>query len=260
MSVVELLKTEMSSERGGPETLKRIYLVKGLSGAGGPARAYNALYYPGLGDDDSSPSGFEDYRLARRSVVILEDKDIAEVTLEYAPYGKDDMNMITSGSTSLNAITTQKDRSGNAITVSYTFPADYLLDTSLQSQTIATGVDLSVQLPSTTLQARGIMSVNNPLSISETWVGATNMFYWGNGAPGMWLCTKCDFVPHRLGQTTNLWDFTFEFQKNLEGWQPIVFFVDPQTSKPPSDLVVNVGVKQITWYNQYHYGLLFASV
>lgn len=242
--------TEMEEENG---TIKRLvvqYTVYGLSGTD-IGRLQSALSAAGVPDYNEEAANYSYLLVTRRTVrpnSRSNDGNCMDVFVEYTPKGLEGNNFFGTYSSQLTQIETQNDINGNPITVSYTFPSGYAYDASLAGRTVTQGGNISVQVPQATIVISGIYATDYPNSVTDYWMGTTNLWAWNGGGPGQWLCTSVTSDPEALGAGPSRWKFRFEFQRKLDGWQPLVYFTDPNDGKPPADLEWNVGVKYVQWY------------
>jgi len=178
-----------------------------------------------------------------------------EIVCNYQRLGLTRSGFIFSGSTQLGQVNTQLDRFGNQVFVAHTYPES---DPNYPSQTHLQGMDQSVLMPQTTLTATGQLQVAYPDFVSRIWTGSMNSTFWGGAEPGYWMCTRVDFSPLDVGWGRfRWWEFTFEFQMAITGWPVRIYFVDPTTGKPPTNLIPGVGYKIVDWYGEIDYNTLF---
>ncbi len=159
------------------------------------------------------------------------------------------------GDTSLQQTEHGQDLDGNFITVSYTYPDDH--PTRPGQTPPDQGGTISVLSPTTVLRTAGILYADYPDEITRTWTGSVNADLWAGDAPGYWLCTHCGFEPVNMYEAVPAWHFRFEFTYNWQGWQPFVWWQDPETGKMPGDLVADVGYKEVTWYPEMDFNWWF---
>jgi hypothetical protein len=108
----------------------------------------------------------------------------------------------------------------------------------------------------------------DPTLIGKTWTNLVNTgpFFFDLAAlPRTWLIMEIGFelvsddtVPFWT------WDFTYELRKRpwvLYGvagsWDPQVVYNDPETNRPPADLVAGEGYKTVEWHIDGNFALLF---
>jgi hypothetical protein len=101
------------------------------------------------------------------------------------------------------------------------------------------------------------VSTYNPTSLVIAWQNKVNSVDWFEGAPGVWLCTRVNVETIQENSSPPLWKLTFEFQaKPFPGWQPWVRYINPEFGKPPPNLVLGVGYKQVEHYVGADFNLL----
>lgn len=248
--------TQLAGENGTVTNLSRGYLVEGIETAGIQALndAYNAV--PLFG---SWPNGYPHLRLVKKSAAPVDGSpDKARVVCDYVRLGFDDINFIFTCDGSLTSVQSEKDGAGNPIVLTYTWPEDDP-DDDYAGVTQVQGGEVSVQLPSRVLRAKGLIAVDYPIAVQQLWLGAVNAFPWAGGDAGTWLCANCSATPHQLTGVPgeNLWSFTFEFQHSMTGWQPTAYFVDERNGKPAPNLVPGESIAQVDWYPQIDYSYYF---
>ena len=177
------------------------------------------------------------------------------IDLYYVAKSESEYNFVFSGSSSLNQITTELDGLGQQVTVSHTFPAgDKDFPSTLRTQ----GASMSVLSPQMSLSAVGVMEEDYPHIIAFQWSGAVNATTWADMLPGTLICMGAGFVPHDLGADPKKYKFTFDFQFDPSGWEPLAVYIDERTGKPPENLVNGTGYKTVVYRPQQEYNTLFA--
>ena len=141
--------------------------------------------------------------------------------------------------------TTDSDEAGERVTVSYS-PTGAATD--LKSQ----GARLSVFAPQTTLRFTRTEDAS-PLTKARAYVGTINRSAVFDSAPGTWLCTA---ITGRSVDGAGTSEVTYEFQYEAQGWQPKATYIDPQTNRPPFDLVAGLGAKTVRVYRECEFKLL----
>lgn len=248
--------TGLQGENATVTSLTRGFLVWGIETTG--IEAFTAAHNitPAYG---SWPNGFPHLRLVKKNVVPVEGSpDKARVTCEYVRLGFDDINFIFTCDGSLTSVQSEKDGAGNPLVLTYTWPEDDP-DPEYAGVTQTQGGEISVQLPSRVLRAKGVIAVDYPIAVQQLWLGAVNAFPWAGGDAGTWICANCSAVPHQLTGVPgeNLWSFTFEWQHQSTGWQPVAYFVDERNGKPAPNLVPGESVVQVAWYPTLDYAYYF---
>jgi hypothetical protein len=190
--------------------------------------------------------------------VVLEDRDVqlradreADVNLVYRRQEIDTPTY--RGGTTLEQITTELDAEGDQIVVE-------------GPNEIEQGGEISVGQPQATLIADVVTATNAPGTLSSQWAGFVNEDTWNGGAPVQWLCEDVSFEPVDMGASPKKWRFQFVFRRKRRdsedaepAHQPQVIYIDPETNRPPPDLVPDVGFKTVTWYPSRNFGATFAG-
>jgi len=154
--------------------------------------------------------------------------------------------------------------SGAPVSVSYTYPADYPYDTSLQGKTVTQRGLLPMILPEATLIVRRheLLTVQEVVQVKRQYEGRVNSGPWGgdpNAKAWEWLCNSITSRMVHTGVrnvdgtwTRPGWQVTYEFLQRIGGtvggWDQTVRFIDPVTGHAPSDLVSGTGYKGVLVY------------
>jgi hypothetical protein len=259
-SVIKHILEDISvrEEGGAVAELVTTYHVTGLSDNGEKTVIDALASCPGY---NTSPSGMPHLRLVQRTARMLDNSNQdARVTLTYRPLGQDGFNFVFRGGTTAGQTETNQDANGNALVVHYTYPDPYPYNPNLSGQTDTQMATVTVFLPQSTLMADCVTQVDQPLYWSEFFSGGVNAFTWNGGAPHTWMCTRCDFEPWDLSTDPPTWKFDFEFQRKLDTWDQFYFWVDPNTGRPPSDLVAGVGIKQAPFMKEVHFAMYIRNL
>lgn len=83
---------------------------------------------------------------------------------------------------------------------------------------------------------------DEPGEIAKDFVGKVNEAGWTidpTADEGTWLCTSIEWESPDNGAT---WIGRFEFQFRAEGWGQRIYWIDPESGRPPADLVEGTGV------------------
>ena len=152
---------------------------------------------------------------------------------------------------SVQQVESHLDKTGATIELEYAFPSDYDARTDWRGTTQPQGGFFSKFTPqrtytvtkeeSSSIDAVDIEGWNN------TYVGKINSGSWRNYPARTWLCTGIS------GSSTNGGDtyiVTYSFQFNAKTWAAHVIYVDPNTGKPPTDLVFGTGYKIVEVYDE----------
>ena len=128
------------------------------------------------------------------------------------------------------------------ILVGYVFPAS---DVSAMPQTLGwwntsfgkyaavQGGEVTIPFPQSNYSLSGIVNnVVDPWVIVYGILAAINEKSWAHKPPQCWICSEVRFEVTDPGQT--IYRFDFEFQFNLDTWNPTTVFIDQRTGKPPA--------------------------
>ena len=122
----------------------------------------------------------------------------------------------------------------------------------------------------TPFEGRAVMSfraqiaTQAPWAIVSSWVNMVNTGSFFPYAPGAasrtWLITDMDY---ELLSSSNplgapLYEMTLTMRHNPNTWDPFVIYIDPETGRPPADLL-NVGYKTVKWHFEDDFGRLFTA-
>jgi len=143
---------------------------------------------------------------------------------------------VISGGVSLEQVTTWFDRTGDDIFVS-------------SPQGEIEYVEADVLEPRAELHFEKALQSMFPGELTVQYAGTTNSARWNAANPGTWLCTDATFESLNLNITPPWWTFRFSFRHLLNGWDPIVVYLDPNNNRRmPGTTFANGGVKRIVWY------------
>lgn len=208
----------------------------------------------------SPAAGHEGLILVERIPRLLPGhSDVVDISLRYEIKGAtlDSVvlgDFILEGSASLNQVTTQRDRAGNPLNVSYTYPGDYKLDKDLRNETLEQVGDVQVGLPQESIRLAGRLLTNAAHLEARDRVGKVNSEDWHDSGPGTWLVVNCDYSPYNLGaQPGRVYEFRFWVQRNEFGWDPDKWYRDPRSGRMP----VGVNITTVTWYDTADFAGLF---
>lgn len=228
---------------------RRVLYVRNIAATNHPAAMTEVLTAAGMPDVGHTVTiNGDDVVLEEREVTIDRDRSASVV----CTYRRQETTQPTyRGGTALEQVTSELDRDGNQITVE-------------DSNGIIQGGEINVLSPQSTLVAEVIESTNIPGTLSSQWAGYVNELAWNGGQPGQWLCESADFEPVDMTAIPKKWRFTYVFRRkrasetDLEpAHQPSVYFVDPETNRPPDGLVADVGYKRVNWYPAREFGSKF---
>ncbi len=101
-----------------------------------------------------------------------------------------------------------------------------------------------------------------PWLLSQNWVNTVNgggFFYSSSAQPRTWLITDMNYEL-AVRKTPNgfpIYEMSMTMRQNLDTWDPFVIFIDPETGRPPENLVEDVGYKHVKWHDERNFGQLF---
>lgn len=213
--------------------------------------------------------------LSERQVTLV-DRDKCDVKLIYdvlwnnegQPINTTDPEVpVITGEVRVNIqqITTNKDKDGKEVTVQHTFSATDPDAGEYAGKTIKQSGEFTVYSPQRTVSFRGLMMTEYPWKIANIIVGYVNSVEWGDGGkPRTWLCTAANWkafdIPTIVEPIKDRYYFTFEFQYNMDTWDPYVVFINPKTGKPPVGLVKDIGYKHVKWFPECDFNKVVGAI
>lgn len=231
-------ETRISEGPKGYE-LTRVFEITGLTGSGAD-RLKDALGATGLPvrGDASAITGLTALKVIERTVepsagtgarvVCVYRKPTPE---EQADPSSDDAATVKTISASLSSVKTNLDYNDALITVTH--------------NGITQGTEVDKQLPTVVFKYRR-RETQRPFTRAVDYVGKVNLSSFEGKATRTVLCTSINGDSDD-GGVTYLVDYEFQFL--AETWDALVYWIDPDTNRPPSDLVVNVGYKRVQIYD-----------
>lgn len=139
------------------------------------------------------------------------------------------------------------------ITVEHTFPND---DPDFPGQTITQGGEVSVYVPEANFAFEAFINVSNPWGTVAAVLGKINNGLFLSQPAYTWMCTEVMFNIVKPGR----YKFKFEFQLNLDTWDPEAIFIDQRTGRPPPGLVPGVGYKQLPYNARANFPAMFGTL
>ena len=254
---LDLISFLEADERDGMlQRLVRVAYVSGISGITDYSVLTSALDeagVPAYGDTLTENTANNEYymRLVERNPRLI-DKDKVEIQLVYesilnSPQFLHDPRanqILGSVRCSIQQKTSSTNKFGDEVTVQYTYPAD---DSYNRSGTDEQGVEFQYYEAQRSVVIEGIKIEQMPWLIANRIVGRVNSVPFSGEAVRTWLCTACNWRPGWQGRavSNNHYYMDFEFQFDADTWDPVVRWIDPNTGRPPKDLVQDVGIKTI---------------
>lgn len=131
-----------------------------------------------------------------------------------------------------------------------------LNDRTLARQTFYQTGEVSIMDPHANYTVKGIIGTSDPQWIEDQIVGKTNLVAWRNGEPGQWMCTEAQ---SEAIITNRRYQFSFEFQRNRDGWDPTAVFNDQRTGRPPPNLTPRFGTVVVPWHTRLDFDEFFSA-
>ncbi len=163
---------------------------------------------------------------------------------------------------------TKVDKDGNETEVTETLPADPDFPGELKQQS----GEIEVTVPQEIITVQGLYPLGaneQPFDLRKAMINHVNDQRWQGGDARTWLCISADYDWYNpigsskfLGKSNSKTVFyTFQFQHNVDGWDPDVIFIDPRTGKSPPALQTvedaedkekpdYVGIRTVKWYSE----------
>lgn len=209
-------------------------------------------------------AGASNLRAVRREAAIMESGHV-EVLVHYETFGERRRVSDFETSATLQQISTEKDRFGNPLSVSHTYPDDdpqYGLETDFNPSTdtpkaFIEGGSISVQQPVTTSNIELILGADFPLHFQRFWMGAVNSRSWAGEPAFTWLVTNFAYRHHDISKSPVEYVFNIEVTHNPQGWTPTIIAIDPRTGRPPDGVVAGVGLVNVAFYRELSFQGLF---
>lgn len=131
------------------------------------------------------------------------------------------------------------DRYGQKIELRYTYPADYSVNVARAGLTQKQGGTYMRLVPEASVSFRRT-EFTSPLIKSTQYTGKINLTPFMGLPAKRWMCMGINGVSDDGGLT---WDVCYSFQAREDTWDEKVFFINPDTGKPPEDLIEGTGMK-----------------
>ena len=160
---------------------------------------------------------------------------------------------VVSGGSSLNSLTSAKDRDGNDLfTVETVDDGAGSYTTSTEKQ----GGTIDVMEAQHEQHYERVELSAAPGIISSGYAGKINSATWGGAAPGIWMCTGVRFTLQDRTTSPPAWRFSYDFQADRRGWQPRLVHINPETGKPCNPLIEGKSTKEVIWYYEANFNAL----
>lgn len=142
---------------------------------------------------------------------------------------------------------------GQEYALQYHYPADYKANEKLA------GTDSEVAQARWTIdRSRRVVTYTrteavSPAVLQDLYLDTVNAAGWNAfpaDAAGTWRCISVEAEANYGGVS---WEVTYVFKHRAEGWYTVVAWEDPNTGKPPADLIEGLGWHKIVDYRQQSY-------
>lgn len=139
------------------------------------------------------------------------------------------------------------------ITVKHTYD---LTDPDFPGQEVVQGGEISVYVPEANFSFESFVNTSNPWGPTALVLGKINNGVFLSQPALCWMCTEVVFNIVKPGR----YKFKFEFQLNLDTWDPGAIFIDQRTGRPPPGLIPGVGYKIIPYHARVNFPAIFGSL
>ena len=230
---------------------RRIAIVDGVTGTGAERewQAINTSGVPGFGS--ALGSGLPLSLMLVTEITAEPAKNSQSIYHVHLTYTTSkDVNTANPGlgtfsfESSLAQVTSTHDRNGDPVVVEY--------------NGVEQGVDFSDTRVEANLVIVRVEAGISPQDLIDAYLGKVNSRTWQRKPKGYWLCVGIRGESKDDGQT---WTITYQFdlapnniigkdslgvvrRKNI-AWNPVVYYSNAETGRPPADLVFDVGFKEV---------------
>lgn len=257
---IELENLTANEEDGRITSYTGVYIVKDCVSGAGSSVLQSALeaipVQPG-----SSPFAFPGLVLRKRTASLIRGtQNWVKVTCEFGPY--QDVPTTTfkwEGSASLRQEQVSADYLGFPITVSYTYPANYVFDEELRGKQVSQTGSVPVSIPIWRLTGRGLIATDAPLNVTREFIGRVNSDPWMGAPARTWLCQDVSHKIYDISTSPITYEFTIVMECCLNTWEELVYFIDPKTNCPPSDIIYGIGKKRPYCYPSADFNARFSQ-
>jgi hypothetical protein len=101
--------------------------------------------------------------------------------------------------------------------------------------TVVQGGEINIPFPQGNFQLNGVLTTKNPWATAYQFVASINAGPWLNQPELTWICSEVQW--DILDPLQNSYRFSFEFQYNIDTWDPTVIFTDQRSGRPPYNVV-----------------------
>lgn len=270
ITIDQITVLEAEERHGALRRLVREALVSGLDTSTWDilTSALDDSSLPQYGDylTTSAANNAYELRLIARYVTVV-DQTHARVRLTYENIIDtetdldDPRNGLINGELRINLQqkTSNLDADGNQIILSHTWPD---ADPDYSNETEEQGGEIQYYEPQKTIHITGIKKTRKPWLTANSIVAHVNSEPFSGGEARTWLCTGCTWKLSWHGRSPdyeNRYLMNFEFQNDLDTWDPTATFVDGRTNRHPPDLVAGTGYKTIEKMEETDFNTFFEA-
>ena len=221
-------------------------VTAGAVNPGDPSTTFPGLYCDEISPHVTGPKEVQvDYIFRRKSGVFR--LYLGNMT-DGLGYHNNAANFIWSGGSSLTQIESIVDAYGTVIGVSHTYYGTESQPPVAPGTTDTQGAAINVGSPQSTVIGKGYLQVAYPDVVSRSFIGYLNNDIWAGEPPGTWMCVDVSWEPVYTNTNPYVFEFSFTMLHDWRGHQPGVIYINPNTGKPPYNLVQGEGYKVIDWY------------
>lgn len=103
-------------------------------------------------------------------------------------------------------------------------------------RTVIQGGEVSIPYPQENFQLQGVLTTKDPRGRASQFIARINDGFWMGQAACTWICSEVQWEV--LNPQNSTYKFSWEFQYNIDTWNPTVAFNDTRTSRPPAGVVL----------------------
>lgn len=102
------------------------------------------------------------------------------------------------------------------------------------------GGEISIPFPQSNISLETIVKTSTPVALAETIIAKINKYAWQGMKPYTWICSEVRYEvndPSIEAPDKPNYKMGFEFQYNVDTWNPTIVFHDERSGKPVSGVV-----------------------
>lgn len=108
-------------------------------------------------------------------------------------------------------------------------------------RTIFQGGEIDIPYPQSNYGFAGIVRTNAPRKLAGRIIATINEVEWQGDPPLTWICSEIQWEVLDPGEAPadglTSYKMQFEFQYNVDTWDPTVVFIDQRTGRPPANVL-----------------------